>query len=78
LERVEGPVLDCANRVLRGWWEAPMERLGQLYGDVDDTLLITFPELDCYREQRIGWDSSPYFGPVLGAGEITQLSFTTI
>lgn len=44
-----------------------MERLGQLYGEVDETLLITFAELDCYREHRDVSSSSRYFGPVLGA-----------
>src|SRR5688572_10552231 len=68
LKNVEAPVLDCANRVLRSWGEAPMERLGQLYGDVDETLLITFAELDCYREHRDVSGSPRYFGPVLSAG----------
>jgi hypothetical protein len=66
LKGTEAPLLDCANRVLESWGEPPMDRLGQLYGDADDTLLITFPELDCYREHRT--DGASYFGPVLGRG----------
>jgi len=63
LRQDEDHVLANVNRVLDRWHLEPLERLAQLYRDVDDTFLATFPELDHYPG-RVGgryygtWPSS--------------------
>lgn len=60
----EDRILDRANRVLRRWRVAPLQRLGQLFGEVDDCLLTTFPELDHFGPiPRVRYD-----GPINGTG----------
>jgi len=54
LHRAEMHVLDSANRVLQHFGQPMLERLGQLYGDVDDNFLMTFAELDAYPNRPDG------------------------
>jgi len=62
LRAEERLVLDRANRLLAAWRQPPLERLGQLYSQVDENLLTTFEELEQYPG-RIGGE---YWGPVIG------------
>jgi len=52
MRAVERPLLERANRLLEEAGERPLERLGELYSDVDAALLTTFAELDPYRDVR--------------------------
>lgn len=62
----EKQLLAKANRVLAGWGQPPLERLGRSYSDVNDVLLTTFGELDHYpsRAQRNGDGSGEASGAV--------------
>jgi hypothetical protein len=57
----EAKVLEVANRVLAALKQPPLERLGQLYSEVDENLLTTLPELDHFPSRR----NAGYWGPVL-------------
>jgi hypothetical protein len=61
----EQALLRRANRLLAQWRQPPMERLGQLYGEADQTFLLTFPELDHHTDRPAG---GRYWGPVNGTG----------
>lgn len=50
----EDRLLENVNTVLRSNHVGPFERLGQLYGDVDECFLATFPELDHYPKRSDG------------------------
>ncbi len=52
LRAQEDQVLLVANRVLELAKQMPLQRLGQLYSEVDDALLTTFAELDPYSASR--------------------------
>ena len=56
----ERTVLDCVNRRLRDWGAEPLAALAQLYAEVDENFLTTFPELDHYPGR-----AAEYWGPVL-------------
>lgn len=58
----EDELLVHANELLRTWGQPPLERLGQLYSQVDLTLLATLPELDPYGPLRPR--RTPYRGAV--------------
>jgi UDP:flavonoid glycosyltransferase YjiC (YdhE family) len=58
----EDELLVHANDLLRTWGQPPLERLGQLYSQVDLTLLATLPELDPYGSLRP--PRTPYRGAV--------------
>jgi glycosyltransferase involved in cell wall biosynthesis/UDP:flavonoid glycosyltransferase YjiC (YdhE family) len=60
----EDTVLARANRILGHWKEPPMQWLGQLYGEAEETLLTTFPELEQYPSRQTG-AGVRYWGPVL-------------
>jgi hypothetical protein len=67
----EDDILRRSNRILGQWKLAPMEWLGQLYGDADETLLTTFPELEQYplRQAREGRGGGVrYWGPMEAGG----------
>lgn len=58
LKQDEQRVLDRVNCLLAEWKLAPLDRLSQLYAEVDDTFLCTFPELDHYP----GRQNAAYYG----------------
>jgi hypothetical protein len=58
---VEAEILGRVNWVLEGWGREPLGRLGQLFSDVDETFLTTFPELDHFRDRA----GAAYWGPVV-------------
>ena len=60
----EAGIRDRANRMLRHWGKEPLERLGQLYSQTDETFLTTFAELEQYPSRR----EAKYWGPVLPEG----------
>lgn len=64
LRRDEDRVLRNANYLLHEWELPPFVRLGQLYGEVDETILTTFRELDHYpqRENAEYWGVWPNMG----------------
>ena len=62
LHQEEDALLARANRLLKGWNQKPLERLGQLYSQVDLTLLATLPELDPYASLRPR--PTAYRGPI--------------
>jgi len=74
LAAFEQTVLSAVNGQLARWGEEPMRRLGQLYGDVDENFLTTFPELDHYLKRAA--TGAAYWGPVIagtdGGGETPQ------
>ena len=63
----EKRLLSRSNRILTRWKRPPLERLGQLFGDVDDMFLQTFEELDHYDGRPQG---TRYWGPVHAPGGI--------
>lgn len=50
----ENTVLDRVNRLVTDWGEPPLEKLSDLYAQVDFDYLATFPELDHYPERQGG------------------------
>jgi UDP:flavonoid glycosyltransferase YjiC (YdhE family) len=56
----EGRVTGNVNRLLEEWSCEPIDRLGQLYGEVDECFLTTFAELDHYSQR----ESGSYRGPL--------------
>ncbi len=58
LRRDEQRLLENVNGVLEAWGVAPLERMSQLYADVDHTFLQTFAELDHYPDR----ESADYCG----------------
>ena len=67
IQAAEAPLLERANRVLQLWKQPPLPCLAELYTEVDQTLLTTFPEFDCYRRERA--KKAAYIGPInAGAG----------
>ena len=59
----DAAVLARCNWVLGKWGCPPLERLGQLYSEVDENFLTTFPELDHFPGRR----GAGYWGPVIAA-----------
>lgn len=62
LRQDEDGVVVHANQALHAWGQPPLQRLGQLYSEVNDTFLVTFKELDHY----------PHRGPAQYRGAWTQ------
>lgn len=50
----ESRVLANANRAIQGWKAQPLDRVSQLYSEVDETLLLTVRELDHYPQRFEG------------------------
>ena len=44
--------LNNANQVLASWGGPPLERIAQLFQDLDANFLTTFKELDCYERRE--------------------------
>jgi hypothetical protein len=62
----EDRVLTNANRVLDRFGVTPLDRIAQLYGEVDENFLTTWPEFDPYPNRK----SARYWGPTfLGGGK---------
>jgi hypothetical protein len=51
LKADEAAVLGTLNTLLAEWHRPPIERVAQLYSDVDEQLLVTFAELDHFAER---------------------------
>jgi hypothetical protein len=64
LELCQDELLQRMNHVLDKWKQPPMARLGQLYADVDENFLTSFPELDHFP-WRTG---AAYWGQVMSGG----------
>jgi hypothetical protein len=60
----EDRVRENINHVLTAWGLTPLERLSQLYHQVDENFLVTFPELDHYgaRPNVRYWGAWPNIG----------------
>jgi hypothetical protein len=52
LREDDAAVLARCNWVLGKWGSPPLQRLGQLYSEVDENFLTTFPELDHFPGRR--------------------------
>jgi hypothetical protein len=52
LARHENAILNRVNRLLMADGLTPLDRLSQLYADVDDSFLLTYPELDHHPNRR--------------------------
>jgi hypothetical protein len=64
---IEQEILDRVNRLLHRCRQPSLERLAQLYSQVDETFLNTFPELDHYPVRP----DTRYWGPVHESGGAT-------
>jgi UDP:flavonoid glycosyltransferase YjiC (YdhE family) len=60
----EDRVLQAANLALAHFGQPPLERIAQLYAEVDENFLSTFPELDHYPHRQ----NARYWGPWLHTG----------
>jgi UDP-N-acetylglucosamine:LPS N-acetylglucosamine transferase len=60
----EDRVLHVANQLLQAWGLRPLERMSQMYGEVDECFLTTFRELDHYPMRSAGryWGAWPSSG----------------
>ena len=54
LRQGEQPVLENMNQVLHALGEPPLDRITQMYAQVDVNFLATFPELDHYPDRKGG------------------------
>jgi UDP:flavonoid glycosyltransferase YjiC (YdhE family) len=59
LRRSDDRVLDCINKVLARLAQPPVHQPCDLFADVEEDLLCTFPELDHYPDRK----ESHYYGP---------------
>jgi hypothetical protein len=60
LAESERGLLGCMNAQLGEWGQPALARVTQLYSEVDEAFLVTFPELDHY----LGRASAGYWGPI--------------
>ena len=66
LARGEDQILCRVNRLLKSWALPTLGRLGQLFSDVQQTYLMTFPELDPYARFRP--PDARFWGAVVARG----------
>jgi hypothetical protein len=69
LRRDEDQLLAIVNRLLDSWRAQPLGRLSHLYGQVDETFLTTFRELDHYPNR----DKPEYYGAWPNVGGVTPV-----
>lgn len=61
LHAAQDKLLANCNKVLAQWKQPPLDRIAQLYADIDEHLLTTLPELDHFPNRQ----NAGYFGQVI-------------
>ena len=72
LQEAERHILDSMNRVLQRRRAEPLERIAQLYAQVDEVFLTTLAEFDHYPDRQVALTPCP--SPEEGRGELAALT----
>ncbi len=65
----EDQIIKRLNRQLASWNQAPLERIGQLFSEVDENFILSLAEFDCYGPR----DGTRYWGKwSASGGDITN------